>query len=231
MKKNTLKKILLSIFAFIIIIFLAFLIYASNYYKADNKANSILESENVIQENNLTILLPNKDMDKKIGLIFYPGGKVEDIAYLPLLKELSNKGITCYLVKMPFNLAVFNINAADKIIEKYNEINKWYIGGHSLGGAMTSSYIEKNYNKISGLILLAAYPINNAINNVLCLYGSNDMVLDKTKLDTIQNKIEIKGGNHAFFGNYGNQKGDGTPTITRDEQQEFTINQIINFIN
>ena len=144
MKKNTLKKILLSILAFIIIIFLAFIIYASNYYKADEKANSILESENIIQENNLTILLPNKDMDKKIGLIFYPGGKVEDSAYLPLLKELSNNGITCYLVKMPFNLAVFNINAADKIIKKHNEINKWYIGGHSLGGAMASSYVEKN---------------------------------------------------------------------------------------
>ena len=40
---------------------------------------------------------------------------------------------------MPFNLAFFGINKANKIIKKlyYSHI---YIGGHSLRGAMASSF-------------------------------------------------------------------------------------------
>jgi predicted esterase len=106
--------------------------------------------------------------------------------YSPLLVKLVKKGITCVLVKMPFNLAVFNVNAADKILNYLPEISNWYIGGHSLGGAMESSYVSKNEN-MKGLILLAAYPVSDTSKPVLVVYGSNDGVLDITKLKNIKN--------------------------------------------
>jgi hypothetical protein len=40
----------------------------------------------------------------------------------------------------------------------------------------------------------------------------------------------IKGGNHAGFGNYGPQKGDGKRTISREEQWRITANLINDFI-
>jgi len=170
-------------------------------------------------------------MDNETGLIFYPGGKVEAAAYYPLLDKLSKNGITCVLLKMPFNLAVFDIDAADKVYESLPDIENWYISGHSLGGAMASSYIEGNSDKLNGLILLGAYPINNEQLVTLAIYGSEDLGLDKSKLSSMKNVFEIIGGNHAYFGNYGEQKGDGKATISRDEQQKITVDEIIEFIN
>ena len=43
-------------------------------------------------------------------------------------------------------------------------------------------------------------------------------------------KYIINGGNHACFGNYGEQKGDGKATITKDEQINITVKQIVKFI-
>lgn len=209
-----------------------FYIYTLDYYRADDFAIETLatDSTSVQTQGNIMVFYPNKEMDSKTALIFYPGGKVEDTAYVPLLKKLSHNGITCVLVKMPFNLAVFDINAADSVYSMLPNIKSWYIGGHSLGGAMASSYVEKNGNKIKGLILLGAYPVNNSTIPTLAIYGSEDKVLDINKLNNTQDKLEIKGGNHANFGDYGEQKGDGTARITRDEQQIKTEQAIVKFI-
>ena len=100
-----------------------------------------------------------------------------------------------------------------------------------MGGAMASAYAEKNIEKVKGLILLGAYPINQAALSTLVVYGSEDVKLDKTKLEGIANKLEIAGGNHAYFGNYGEQAGDGKASITREEQQAQAVKAILAFVN
>lgn len=230
MKKIKLKRIILiSILSFFLLVFLGFYIYTLNYSRADSFVKELIDkNENIKIDGNLIIIEPIES--KSIGLVFYPGGKVEAISYIPLLKKLSTYGITSYIVKMPFNLAVFNINAATKVIEENKKISKWYIGGHSLGGAMASSYVDKNFNKLDGLILLSAYPINNANIDTLTIYGSFDYVLDQSKLDNVENKYEIIGANHANFGNYGVQKGDGIATISSEVQQDIATKKIIEFV-
>ncbi len=228
-----LKWIIIAVVAVIVILVGAFYIYTLDYYRATDDVHKLMSSEeqNIEMNNKIIVVHPEETNDREIGLIFYPGGKVEAIAYLPLLYKLSQKGITCFLIEMPFNLAVFGINAANKVFDKYPEIKTWFISGHSLGGAMASSYMKKNYNKVDGLILMGAYPINDADVPTLAIYGTEDIQLDLTKLENTKNKIEITGGNHAYFGNYGEQKGDGTAIISREEQQEIAVNEIINFIN
>jgi len=56
--------------------------------------------------------------------IFYPGGKVEHTAYVPLLRACAERGILCVLVQMPCNLAVLNVNGADGIRERFSEIDR-----------------------------------------------------------------------------------------------------------
>lgn len=234
MKKNNkkrLKIVLLSLLALILITIIGFYIYTLDYYKADDTAIQTIAtggSRTEIQ-GNLTIFYAD-NIENDTALIFYPGGKVEAAAYTPILMKLAQNGITCVLVKMPFNLAVFNIDAADEIYDKLPNIKHWYICGHSLGGAMASSYVEKNAKRLEGLIMLGAYPINNADIATLAVYGSEDIKLDKTKLEQTKNKLMIQGGNHAYFGNYGEQKGDGTASITWDEQQRQTVQAILDFI-
>lgn len=222
--------LLISLIALLVFLAVAFFAYVSDYRHADETALALLESPSIHQQDNLTILTPDEANDTKTGLIFYPGGKVEETAYLPLLEQLRAGGVTVALVKMPFNLAVFDIHAADKVYAALPAVSRWYLGGHSLGGAMASSYIEGNESRLSGLILLGAYPVNDSQIPTLCIYGSEDIQLDKTKLENVANVLKIDGGNHAQFGNYGTQEGDGTATISREAQQTIAAEAMLAFL-
>ena len=232
-KQSKTKWIILTVIAVIVILIGGFYIYTLDYYRATDDVHQLINTEKQRIEVNdkITVVKPEATNDKEIGLIFYPGGKVEAIAYLPLLYQLSQEGITCFLTEMPFNLAVFKVDAAERVFDKYPEINTWFIAGHSLGGAMASNYMKRNYNKVEGMILLGAYPINDANVPTLAIYGTEDIMLDLSKLEDTENKLEISGGNHAYFGNYGEQKGDGQASISREEQQAITVEKIMEFIN
>lgn len=216
-------------------------VYVNDYYRADTDAiAAFAPAENISKEildNGAIVYAPG---DATTGLIFYPGGKVEYTAYEPLMKAGAARGIFCVLVKMPFNLAVLDVNAADGIQELYPEIKSWYIGGHSLGGSMAASYLGKQTDAYDGLILLGAYStadLSDSNLNVLSVYGSEDQVLNREKYD--KNKVNlpedftevvIDGGCHAYFGMYGAQAGDGTPAITNKEQIDRTADAISELI-
>jgi dienelactone hydrolase len=235
-KRKALRVVLLVVLAVIVLMTGGFYIYTLDYYRADlstfdeSAVTAMVVAEPDSTPKDLLIFKASPEKDQKTGLIFYPGGKVAFNAYIPLMTKLSDEGITCVLVKMPFNLAVFDPNAADRVYGQLPDIRHWYIGGHSLGGAMASSYAGKAGDQLSGLVLLAAYPVNDASLPTLVLYGTEDHVLDRSKITGVDSTT-ITGGNHAYFGNYGEQKGDGTATITRDEQQMLTVKAIIEFIN
>ncbi|PKM38715.1 MAG: carboxymethylenebutenolidase [Firmicutes bacterium HGW-Firmicutes-9] len=230
-RKRAGRYILLALLALIVFLGIAFYAYVNDYRHADETATALLDSASIRQEGNLTILTPDAASNTGMGFIFYPGGKVEETAYLPLLDRLREGGVTVVLVKVPLRLAVFDINAADKVYDAVPGITRWFIGGHSLGGAMASSYVAGNEDKLSGLILLGAYPVNDSPISTLCIYGSEDIMLDKTKLEGVANVLRIEGGNHAQFGNYGLQEGDGTATMSREEQQSIAAETMLAFIN
>ena len=228
--KKLLKKILITSISFVIILFGAFFIYASDYYRADVVANSVLQSEAVTRvEENFIMLSPTEPGDTAI--IFYPGAKVEYISYLPLLEKIKqSSNVTCILVKMPFNMAIFDANAADTIIDQFPDIKNWYIAGHSMGGAMASDYASNNQDKIKGLILLGAYIYGNyPAENSLTVYGSFNTSVEE-KINYTENIVVIEGGNHAQFGNYGKQKGDLDATISSEEQQNIAVEAVQEFL-
>lgn len=231
MKKKLIRTIILCSFVLLAALAVYFVVYVSDYYHSDDYSNSILTNTAQIQAfDNMWAFYPEADTDRKVGFIFYPGGKVEATAYSPLLSKLTKEGITCILLEMPFHLAVFDVNAAEEVYPRFPDINTWYIGGHSLGGAMASSYADQSSKDLSGMILLGAYSVGDGSVPTLAIYGSQDQVLDKTKLESTRNQYLIEGGNHANFGNYGNQEGDGIATITKEEQQQMTVDSILNFI-
>jgi hypothetical protein len=72
----------------------------------------------------------------------------------------------------------------------------------------------------------------------MSIYGSEDGVMNREKYDKYKTNLPsdfteeiIAGGNHAGFGMYGIQEGDGSATITTVEQIEKTSDAILTFIN
>ena len=204
--------------------------YVSDYYRAEDVALEVLAQDSGITvQDNLTILSPTSPTDTAI--IFYPGAKVEAEAYLPLLDQIRQTGVTCILVHMPFHMAIFDADAAEKVMDQFPEIQHWYMAGHSMGGAMASKFASDHPDEVEGLILLGAYLYGDyPEEKALTIYGSlNQSVEDH--IDYTQNIVEIQGGNHAQFGNYGAQKGDLPAEISAQEQQAQTVAAIEAFLS
>lgn len=236
--KKKLKVGLIFLTMLVFIVTGGFVVYIYDYYRADVVAIEVLNnaddkhSEIAIEklEQDAIAFVPE---NPKAAVIFYPGGKVEYTAYTPLMEKFAKQDVLCILVKMPCNLAVFDIQAAKRYRNMYPNIDKWYIGGHSLGGSMAASCVSEFVDEYTGLILLAAYStvdLRDTNLQVISIYGSEDMVLNidkyleyKDNLPDTMHEMVIEGGCHAYFGNYGAQDGDGTPTITREEQLEKTV--------
>lgn len=216
-------------------------VYVSDYYPADETARTaLLGSETVTVQtgDGMTVFLPE---EPAAGLIFYPGGKVEYTAYAPLMLALAEKDVLCVIVEMPFNLAVLDMAGAEGIPEQFPQVGRWYIGGHSLGGSMAASYVSDHTGKFEGLLLLAAYSTGDLTGSgleVLSLYGSEDGVLNLEKVESYSGNLPegtaeqvIEGGNHAGFGSYGAQEGDGTAAISPAEQVRITAEAVAAWIS
>lgn len=221
---------------------IGFFIYTEIYYHAVEVDKYLEDSATVeVTETSDTITFTPLDTTATTGFIFYPGAKVEAKAYAPLMRELAEDDIYTVIVKMPFNLAMFGINKANDVLSSTTGISSWYIGGHSLGGAMASTYLANNVDKYDGLVLLASYSTKDLSSSglkVASIVGTNDQVVNRTNLEN--NKINlpsdttfvnIEGGNHSRFASYGEQKGDGEATISTLEQINQTKLVIENLIN
>lgn len=184
--------------------------YLHDVYQSDVSVQEFMQKSEAVTimeiKDGLFLDGPGKDT----AMIFYPGARVGYEAYLPLLHSLSEKGLDCFLVKMPFHLA------------------------------MAASYASGHLEELDGLILLAAYPtkpLQADTFSVLSVYGSEDGVLNMEKLESgrawmpdAYEELCIEGGNHAQFGNYGEQKNDHPATISRSRQQDETAAAILNMI-
>ena len=247
------RKALLAVFLSILLLSAGSLGYLETYYRATDAAEEYLKEEAGQRPANLpnnadasAVLVQKTDggcfLDgpgESFAIILYGGAKVEETAYAPLLYRLAQRGVDCFLVKAPFRFAFMAAGAADRIMEEH-EYRSWYLAGHSMGGVVTSSIAAKHPDTISGLILLASYPNNKLPDGIrlLSIYGSEDGCLDRKvygesrknyPADTQETVIE--GGNHAQFGDYGLQKGDGTALISSEAQWDETADTIMNWIS
>ena len=240
-KKSRRRTVLRVLLGVLLALVLGAAVYVGDYYRADDTVVACLAQEipgvKVDTQTSRIVFAPE---EPRAGLIFYPGGKVEYTAYAPLMEKLAAEGILCVLVKMPLNLAVLNGNAAEGIRESFPDVPVWAIGGHSLGGVMAARYAAEHPQDVDALVLLASYATSDLTQSgirVLSIYGTEDGVLQWDKYEKYRGNLPadlserpIEGGCHAWFRSYGPQRGDGTPTISAEEQQAITAAMMAEFL-
>ena len=241
-KRKINKNIFKAVAVVVIIALVGSLAWLLNAYEPQDVAreNLVSSSDVEVVEGDITEFIP-KDVVSNTGVIIYPGARIDVKAYAPLANRLAQNGYKVFAVDMPFNMAIFSSHKADKVIEENKDIENWVIVGHSLGGAMATNAISTN-NKIKGIVYLASYPSGDKIKDsgakVLSIWGSKDGVINfdnmiKAKEDLPKDTeyVEIEGGNHSAFGDYGLQKGDTKSIIPENKQLEITVESICNFIS
>jgi poly(3-hydroxybutyrate) depolymerase len=170
-----------------------------------------------------------------VGLILYPGGRVDPRAYTPAAWAIAAEGYLVVIVPMPLNLAVFGPNRAAEVLAAFPEVERWAIGGHSLGGAMAARFVHRHPSAVHGLVLWASYPsasddLSARELAVVSIYGTRDglateeeIAASRPLLPAETRWVAIVGGNHAQFGWYGPQSGDHPATISRQAQQQEVV--------
>jgi hypothetical protein len=237
------KFILPGFLILILLVISGFTIWANTTNEPMAEAQSaMLSNSQVIVEQDPWLVFRPAESIPTIGLIYYPGGRVDPRAYAPLARAIAQEGYLAVIVPMPLNLAIFGAGRAQDVIDAYPDIDNWTLAGHSLGGAMAARFVYSNPGLIRGLALMASYPassdnLSQYEIEVLSIYGTRDGVMAEGALEgSLANLpsdtrwIAIEGGNHAQFGWYGEQSGDQPATITRNEQQRIIVDAILNLL-
>ncbi|WP_331233430.1 alpha/beta fold hydrolase [Natronorarus salvus] len=207
------------------------LYFAVPYDAEPEAAAAVSENDAVVIEERggVHVLSPAGD-EATTGLVFYPGARVDPEAYVPTLAPLAEAGVLVVIPEMPLNLAFFDSGAAADPIAEFETVDRWYVGGHSLGGAMACRYAAANPDEVEGVVLYASYcdrDVSDTELAVLSVLGTEDGVLsadtereNRDLLPAEAEIVEIGGANHAGFGAYGEQFRDGEATIGDEEARD-----------
>lgn len=239
--KKFLKYTTITILAILLLGTGGFVIWASNPLGPDQVALDAMQSDSMVEvsEGDWLVFDPIGE-SSDIGVIYYPGGRVDYRSYAPFAHKLAAEGYKTIIVPMPLSMAFFAPTRADEVIADFPEIENWVIGGHSLGGAMAANYVYSNPDAMEGLILWASFPagfndLSDSDIPVASIYGSLDMGVDGIlgSFELLPEDAfiyEIEGANHAQFGWYGPQPGDNEPQIGHVEQEEEILSATVEFL-
>ncbi|CAN5841812.1 alpha/beta hydrolase [soil metagenome] len=163
------------------------------------------------------------------GIVLYPGARIDATAYAPVAQALAQQAMALVVVlDAPLDIALLDVDGADPVRDAHPEVDRWIVGGHSLGGVAAARYAGNPDAQIDGLLLWASYPAGGdqipAQMAVTSIAGARDRVLDRDAFDAARGQLPddavivgLAGVNHAQFGDYGTQAGDGPAAISNDE--------------
>jgi hypothetical protein len=233
-------KPLLIVFFILAVVILGFVIWANSVLGPAPEAFGALRSDAQVTVNlDKFIVFQPANKKTSTALVFYPGGRVDYRSYAAPLHKIAAEGYLVILLPVRLNLAMFDVNAADRAISAFPAIRHWVVGGHSLGGVAAATYASRHDN-MDGLVLWASYPANDSLKNsrmkVISIYGTQDMggvsafEDSRALLPMSTYYVVIQGGNHSQFGDYGLQPGDHEATITPAGQQKQIVDATAQFL-
>ncbi|MGM0606418.1 MAG: alpha/beta hydrolase [Halobacteriota archaeon] len=183
-----------------------------------------------------------------IGLVYYPGGLVDPGAYVHTLAPVAERrDVVVVIPHVRLGLSILDVDRADAVRADYPAIDRWMVGGHSLGGAAACRYAADPDAELEGLVLHGSYcDVDIADRStatgeplpVLSVLGTADGVIDRdaeragrSNLPPGATIVEIEGLTHAQFGAYGEQSGDGDPSIDDETARDRIVDALVAFVD
>lgn len=230
----------------LVVLLTAAVVFLGTPFEAPGESLDRVESDpgvSVTETDGGYLLEPTGSSDT--GLVFYPGARVAPDAYVESLAPISRDGnVTVVIPRLPLNLAIVDYglartglwpDAATAAMDAHPEIERWYVGGHSLGGAMACRYADGHTDRIEGLVLYGSYCDRNIADSglaVLSVAGNGDTVMNWNAYERGLDRLpadatvaELDGLNHTQFGRYSGQSGD-TPTGTSYAEAHARLNEV-----
>ncbi|GAA1789026.1 alpha/beta hydrolase [Agromyces lapidis] len=180
------------------------------------------------------------------GLVFIPGAKVDPYAYLYKLSGVAEaSGLTVVITKPTLNLAFFDQRPLSTFTALAPGVDDWYVGGHSLGGVRACQIAADGAGgtsgePVAGLVLFGSYCANDLSGSglaVLSISGEHDGLSTPEKiaeaahlLPSDAESVVLEGANHADFGDYGVQPGDGVSTRDDAEVRQEIAEAVARFV-
>jgi len=243
-RMKPLMRILLAIGSLLALGLIGFVLWANTPLMAQPEALNALGSDSkvVVEVGPKWVVFSPATGVTETGLVFYPGGRVDYRAYALPLRQIAANGYFVVLVRMPLNLAFFAPGRAAEVMAAFPEVRRWAVGGHSLGGAMAASFAYQHSERVQGLVLWAAYPaqandLSSSSLEVVSIYATHDGLATLEKIQASRallpaetRWVAIEGGNHAQFGHYGAQPGDGKATISVQQQQAQVVEATVSLL-
>jgi pimeloyl-ACP methyl ester carboxylesterase len=166
--------------------------------------------------------------------VFQPGAKVDPRAYVPLLRQVAAQGYLVVIVQQPYDIGFLAVADPGNVISSNPTVARWAVGGHSLGGVAAAAYAGRQGSNVRGLLLWAAYPVGSLADRTDLVVASvsgtadglttpSDIEESRANLPPSTQFTAVEGAVHAYFGDYGEQSGDGTPTVDRGTAQQQIV--------
>lgn len=229
-------------------VFLAWIMWNMQAHGVDADLRESSSSVTVTSLDDMTIFMPANAEAAQPGVAFLPGGGVDPDAYVPLVREIAERGVPVALVRLPWRMAFSESAQAEtwaRVLRARTQLGDsrpLVLAGHSRGAALTGTFASSYGPMLSGLIMIGTtHPRDHDLSGlpipVLKVAATRDCVADldasqanARNLPTATTWVVIEGGNHAQFGYYGSQLGDCSAAISRQDQQNQTLAAVLTWL-
>lgn len=241
-------RIVLWVAAVLALAVVVFLVWAHTVFAGERPESlkAWTDSEITIRHAESSFVIEPADGGSDVGLVFIPGARVDPSAYLWKLSGIvAETGATVVITEPTLNLAFFDQRPLSTFTSEAPDVSQWYVGGHSLGGVRACQLAEAGTDaaadpEVVGLVLFGSYCANDLSDTdlrVLSLVAGNDGLSTPAKVeasagllpaDTVS--VLLEGANHAAFGDYGPQPGDGVATASDEETRDGITAAVAEFL-
>ncbi|MCI2956188.1 alpha/beta hydrolase [Agromyces atrinae] len=227
-------RIVIAVVSVLALVAVGFLVWANIVFAGDREAALEVWRDDAVTvtSTDASIVMTPTDDATGLGLVFIPGAKVDPYAYMRNFRDaVADEGLTVVITKPTLNLAFFDTRPLHDFTDPVPSVTSWMVGGHSLGGVRACQLVDAvSAPPVDGLVLFGSYCANDISESgipVLSISGSNDGLSTPEKIEAARPllpadafMVELDGANHADFGDYGPQPGDGVSTMPRDEVRD-----------